>query len=82
MQLDPATTIAFDGLEDLARKLAALPEVTDCVSGLLASYVFGGAGDQTCLADEGRANLEQGPIGLREFYISLARTPSFMARVP
>jgi len=82
VQLDPTTTIAFDGLEDLARKLAALPEVTDCVSGLLASYVFGGAGGQTCLADEGRANLAEGRVGLRDFYLSLARTPSFIARAP
>jgi hypothetical protein len=82
VELDSGTTIAFDGLEDLARKLAALPEVTNCVSGQLASYVFGGAGGQTCLADESRASLEQGRIGLRDFYLSLASTPSFMARAP
>ena len=81
VQLDPTTTIAFDGLEDSARKLAALPEVTDCVSGLLASYVFGGASGPTCLADEDCANLEQSRIG-RDFYVSLARTPSFGARAP
>jgi hypothetical protein len=78
--LDPATTIAFDGLEDLAHKLAALPEVTDCVSGLMASYFFGGAGGQNCLAEENRESLEQGKIGLRDFYLSLARSPSFSAR--
>jgi hypothetical protein len=80
--LDDATTLAFDGLEDLATKLAALPEVTDCVSGLLASYVFGGAGGQTCLAEDGRASLAQGQVGLRDFYLSLATAPSFAARLP
>jgi hypothetical protein len=82
VQLDSSTTITFDGLEDLARKLAALPEVSDCVSGLLASYVFGGAGDPTCLAEEGRASLGQDRIGLSDFYLSLAKTPSFSARAP
>jgi hypothetical protein len=82
VELDPARTIAFDGLEDLARKLAALPEVTDCVSGLLASYVFGGVGDQACLAERGRASLGQGRVGLSDFYLALARTPSFGARAP
>jgi hypothetical protein len=79
--LDAATTLEFDGLEDLATKLADLPEVTDCMSGLLASYVFGGAGGQTCLAEDGRTNLAQGRVGLRDFYLSLATTPSFAARL-
>jgi hypothetical protein len=80
--LDDGTTLEFDGLEDLAQKLAALPEVTDCVSGLLASYVFGGAGGQPCLAEEARAQLQQGQIGLRDYYLSLASAPSFSARAP
>jgi Protein of unknown function (DUF1592)/Protein of unknown function (DUF1588)/Protein of unknown function (DUF1595)/Protein of unknown function (DUF1587) len=80
--LDPSTTLEFDGLEDLARKLAARPEVTDCVSGLLTSYAFGGGGGQSCLAEEGRARLARGELGLRGFYLSLASAPSFTARAP
>jgi hypothetical protein len=79
--LDGSTKLEFDGLEDLATKLADLPEVTDCVSGLLASYVFGGAGGQTCLAEDGRTSLAQGQFGLRDFYLSLATSPSFAARL-
>jgi hypothetical protein len=52
------------------------------VSGLLASYVFGGAGGQTCLAEDGRTSLAAGRIGLRDYYLSLATTPSFTARLP
>jgi hypothetical protein len=82
VQLDAATTLTFDGLEDLAGQLAARPEVTDCVSGLLASYVFAGAGGQTCLAEEARAQLGGGAVGLRDYFLSLASAPSFSKRRP
>jgi Protein of unknown function (DUF1592)/Protein of unknown function (DUF1588)/Protein of unknown function (DUF1595)/Protein of unknown function (DUF1587) len=78
--LDASTTLEFDGLEDLAHKLAGLPEVTDCVSGLLTNYVFGGAGGQTCLAEEARTGLAEGQVGLRDFYLSLTAAPSFAKR--
>jgi hypothetical protein len=79
---DATATYTFDGLEDLARELAARPEVTDCVSGLLATYVFSGAGGQTCLAEDARARLTRGELGLRDYYLSLATAPSFYARRP
>lgn len=79
--LDGETTMEFDGLEDLAHQLAAMPEVTDCVSGLLTSYVFGGGGGEACLAEDARASLAEGRIGLRDFYLALTASPSFTARV-
>jgi hypothetical protein len=72
---------AFDGVTDLATKLASTPEVTDCVSGLLAAYVFAGGGGQICLAEEQRNALLNGSYGLQEYYIQLAAAPSFTRRV-
>ena len=72
--------VAFDGLTDLGETLASLPEVTDCVSGLTAAYVFGGAGGQSCLAEDARTSLAQGEIGMVEFIAQLAAAPHFSTR--
>lgn len=74
--------VAFDGLTDLGETLASLPEVTDCVSGLTAAYVFGGAGGQSCLAEDARTSLAQGEIGMVEFIAQLAAAPHFAHRQP
>ncbi len=73
---------AFDGLTELSETLASLPEVTDCVSGLTAAYVFGGAGGQSCLAEDARTSLGQGEIGMLEFIAQLAAAPHFSTRRP
>jgi hypothetical protein len=78
--LGGGATLSFDGLDDLATKLAAMPVVTDCVSGLLATYAFGGGGGQLCLAEEARAALASGTYGLRDYYAQLAKAPSFSRR--
>ena len=74
--------VTFDGLTDLSQTLAELPEVTDCVSGLTAAYVFGGAGGQSCLAEEARTALAEGEIGMVEFLAQLAAAPHFDTRQP
>ncbi|MCR9163846.1 MAG: DUF1588 domain-containing protein [Nannocystaceae bacterium] len=74
--------VTFDGLTDLSQTLAALPEVTDCVSGLTAAYVFGGAGGQSCLAEEARTALGEGEISMVEFLAQLAAAPHFTTREP
>jgi hypothetical protein len=78
--LEGAGTLTFNGLSDLATQLAAMPRVTDCVSGLLTSYAFGGGGGQLCLAEEARTALANGTYGLRDFYAQLAKAPSFTRR--
>ncbi len=57
-----------------------MPAVTDCVSGLLATYAFAGGGGQLCLAEEARTALANGSVGLRDFYAQLAKAPSFTQR--
>jgi hypothetical protein len=72
--------LEFDGLTALATGLAELPQVTDCVSGLLAAYVFAGGGGKSCLAEEARAGLASGQYGLAEYVAQLAAAPHFTQR--
>lgn len=72
--------VAFDGLTELSETLAAQPEVTDCVSGLAASYVFGGAGGTSCLAEQARTDLADSEYGLAEYVAQLAAAPHFTQR--
>lgn len=74
--------VTFDGITDLGETLASLPEVTDCISGLSAAYVFGGAGGQSCLAEDARTALAQGEIGIVEYFAQLAAAPHFDTRQP
>lgn len=77
---DLTPLITFDGLGELADELAALPVTTDCVSGLLATYAYGTG--ESCLAEEARTALQNGEVGLREFYIELAAADHFVRRAP
>ncbi|PCC73020.1 Protein of unknown function [Nannocystis exedens] len=70
--------IQFDGLTDLANKLAELPQTTDCVSGLLTNFAYGV--EENCLAEEARTALQDGEVGLREFYVQLAASEHFVRR--
>ncbi len=72
--------VTFDGLTELSRTLAERPVVTDCVSGLTASYVFGGAGGVSCLAEDARTALAEGEFGLAEYVAQLAGAPHFGQR--
>lgn len=73
-------SFTFEGFDDLVASLAADPAVTDCVSGLLATYAFGGGGGQVCLAEQPRTALALGQIGLRDYFAQLVKAPSFTQR--
>jgi len=79
-QLPDGTKLTFNGLDDLTTQLANMPGVTDCVSGLLATYAFAGGGGQLCLAEDARTALANGTVGLRDFYAELVKAPSFTGR--
>ncbi|MCY0989654.1 DUF1588 domain-containing protein [Nannocystis sp. ILAH1] len=70
--------ITFDGLTDMSSKLAELGQTTDCVSGLLANFAYGV--EENCLAEEARTALQDGELGLREFYVELAASEHFVRR--
>lgn len=77
LQDDP---VLFDGLTGLAQAAADTPEVTDCVSGLMISYTFGGAGGEVCLAEGARDALQAEEIGLFEYVVQLAGARHFVER--
>jgi Protein of unknown function (DUF1588)/Protein of unknown function (DUF1592)/Protein of unknown function (DUF1595)/Protein of unknown function (DUF1587) len=79
---DTSVVFSFDGEDDLAQKLAARPEVSDCVSGLAAAYAFAGAGGRTCLAEDARAAFGRGDVGVLDYFAELAGSPSFAERAP
>ncbi|MEM7151736.1 MAG: DUF1588 domain-containing protein [Myxococcota bacterium] len=79
--VDPAADpVAFDGLSELATLAAETPAVTDCVSGLMIGYVFGGAGGEVCVAESARDALQAGEIGMLEYVAQLAGAPHFTER--
>jgi hypothetical protein len=77
---DTVTAISFDGLTDLATQAAALPAVTDCVSGYLTTYAYGGVID--CPAEEQRKALAEGKYGIVEYLVQIAGAPHFTTRAP
>jgi hypothetical protein len=72
--------VQFAGADELAKQLADSEEVNDCISGLLVQYAFGGAGGAACLAEEARAGLRRGELGLVEALAQLAAAPHFSRR--
>ena len=75
-----SSKITFDGLTDLAKQMADLPEVNDCVSGFIATFAYGGVFD--CPAEPQRKALSDGTIGIREYMAQLAGTDHFVRRMP
>lgn len=78
--LADGTELTFDGLDDLATKLAGQPSVTDCASGLGSVYFFGGAGGTACVAEQARARLASGDVSLLDFFAELAAEPHATSR--
>jgi hypothetical protein len=79
---DGGVAFDFDGLDDLATRLADHEEVADCVSGLAAAYAFAGAGGRTCLAEAQRTAFAKGELGVLDYFAELAAAPSFTDRAP
>jgi len=72
--------VDFDGATEFAQRAADSDTTTDCVSGLLSLYTFGGAGGELCVAEEARTQLAEGDIGLLDFIASLAASDHFVER--
>jgi len=71
-------SVEFDGLNDLAQRMADSNTATDCVSGLLSLYTFGG--EEVCLQEDARTALAEGEIGLIDFIAELAASDHFVER--
>jgi hypothetical protein len=68
----------FDGQEALVTGLAAVPTVSECVSGQLTTWVFGGS--WACLGEGRRGDFVSGTIGFIDYLSSLAGEPQFVER--
>ncbi|MCH2110357.1 MAG: DUF1592 domain-containing protein, partial [Polyangiaceae bacterium] len=69
---------AVSGQEDLARSLAELPEVGECISSQIKTYGFGA--EEACLGEGERAKFIAGTIGFVDYLASLATEPHFRSR--
>lgn len=67
-------------IEDVAELVHESTDIDNCVSGLMAAYMFSGAGGQSCLAEDSRRALAAGEKSLREFYLDLTAAPHFTTR--
>jgi translation elongation factor EF-1beta len=78
-----AGDITFKGAEELARRLASLPETSTCLAAFLASNAFGlDHHDTTCMVRSAAEELRAGTIGLVDYYVRMARAEHFRTRTP
>lgn len=66
--------------ESLAQLIDKTDDIENCISGLLTTYMFSGAGGQVCLAEPERKALAEETKGLRDFLLDLTQTPHFSSR--
>lgn len=73
--------VTFKGPTELATKLAAMPETSDCMAAFMASYAFGiDQNEATCLVASATNALRAGSLSLVDFYVQLARADHFRVR--
>jgi hypothetical protein len=68
----------FDGQEDLMTQLVEEPIVSQCLSGYVATFAFGGA--LSCSGETQREAFMTGEIGFVDYLASLAAEPHFTQR--
>jgi hypothetical protein len=69
---------SFNTQEELARGLAELPLVNECVSGSIATFAFGET--VSCSGETRRQEFVDGQIGFVDYLASLAAEPQFVQR--
>ncbi len=78
--LPDGTGIPLSDFEELVAIVDSRSEVQHCVSGLIAAYLFSGAGGTNCLAEEARARAANGELSIIELILALTETPHFSTR--
>lgn len=78
--LADGSEVELTGYDDLLAKVDEIPQIKDCISGLMAAYMFSGGGGQICLAEPERTALANGEIGIEDYLIGLTSAPHFTAR--
>jgi hypothetical protein len=77
-----AGTLEFRGPDELARAVAKLPEVSDCLASFMAAQAFGlDHRNTSCLVRTAADELRAGKLSLVDFYVRMARSEHFRIRV-
>jgi hypothetical protein len=79
--LADGTKVELGGFDDLIAQVDEVPQISDCLSGLMMAYMFSGGGGQTCLAEDQRSALARGDIGIEEYLLELTQAPHFTIRL-
>lgn len=80
LPLADGSSVELGGYEDLIAQVDEVPQISDCISGLMMSYMFSGGGGQICLAEEARTALANGEIGIEDYLVQLTAAPHFTTR--
>ena len=80
LPLADGSRVELANFDDLVAQMDEVPQVSDCVSGLMMAYMFSGGGGQVCLAEDERAALASGEIGIEEYLVRLTQAPHFTTR--
>jgi uncharacterized protein (DUF4415 family) len=78
--LNDGTSVEVKTQEELAQLVDQTDDIENCMSGLMAAYMFSGAGGQHCLAEDQRREFAAGTASIQEFYLSLTQAPHFTHR--
>lgn len=79
--LADGSKVELSDFDDLIAQVEEVPQISDCVSGLMMAYMFSGGGGQICLAEEQRSALARGEIGIEDYLLELTQTPHFTTRL-
>jgi hypothetical protein len=77
----PATDGAFNGVDELQRKLAGSPDVQSCFSLQWLRFAYGISGeDASCVAQQVTTRFQQDGLSIPRLLVSLTQLPRFTSR--
>lgn len=78
--LPDATTAAFADVHAVAQMVNSGTDIQSCISGLLATYMFSGAGGVNCLSEDDRQRAIAGEISIYDYLVGLTAARHFSTR--
>lgn len=78
--LPDGSVMSVETLEEVASLVDSSSDLQNCFSGLLAAYMFSGAGGTTCLAEDARAAFAAGELSIYDYLLALVEAPHFSRR--
>jgi hypothetical protein len=73
-------TAVFANLDEVSQMVNTSKDIQNCVSGLMAAYMFSGSGGASCVAEEARRKVATGEMSIYDYLIELTKTPHFSQR--